>query len=124
MRGLHEYTVASYVILSGGIVYGTLSVILETDHSIGSTLHASGFLILALAGIFGIFALVAKSKAFRYESASRLSILGYLSIIVMFLFDMLVVGTTFTMAEVFGLLIIISATFLSAYIVFFRAKRI
>lgn len=123
MRGLHEYTVASYIILTGGIMYGICAVLLENDHSIGSTLSANGYGILAMAGFFGIFALVAKSKAFKYESASRLSILGYLSIIVMFLFDILVVGTTFTMTEFTGLLIIISATFLSAYVVFFRAKK-
>lgn len=73
--------------------------------------------------MFGVMALVAKSKAFTYESASRLSILGYLSIIVMFMFDMLVVGTTFTAMEITGLLIVISSTFVSAYVVFSRANK-
>lgn len=32
MRGLHEYTVASYVIFSGGVAMGVASLFLEQDH--------------------------------------------------------------------------------------------
>ena len=59
-----------------------------------------------------------KAKAMQHESASRLSILGYLSVVTMFTTDYFVVGTQFKLTELIGISIVLTATLVSALIIF------
>lgn len=57
----------------------------------------------------------------QHESASRLSILGYLSVVVMFITDYFVVGTQFKLTELIGVGIVLTATLASALVIFRKA---
>ena len=64
--------------------------------------------------------MIFKTKAMQFEMAGRLGMLCYLSIIFTFFFDLLLIGTVFNKGEIKGILIILSANVISAYVVFYR----
>lgn len=62
--------------------------------------------IVLMTGIFGVGALIFKAKAFQHEQASKLSILHYLYVVLIMLFDIVILQTELTKNEVVGILII------------------
>ena len=46
--------------------------------------------------VLGVYSTVAKTKSLRYGPASRVSIIGYMSIVIMLLIDVVFFGTHFT----------------------------
>jgi len=53
------------------------------------------YLNLIAVSILGSLTMITKAKAMQYELASRISILGYLSIIFMLIFDLILFNTVF-----------------------------
>jgi len=59
-------------------------------------------------------AIVARTKAFRYEMVSRVSIWSYLAIPISLVFDISMFNTEFTMGQVIGIIIIFGAVIVNA----------
>lgn len=118
MKGLHELTVSTYLSLTSTVVYG-LCLPLS-----GSTITAFGLFsafenfILIFVALAGGIGMVLKTKAFKYEKAGRLSMLTYLTIVFTFLLDLIFIGTSFNTGEAEGILIILGANLISAYVVY------
>ena len=62
--------------------------------------------------------MITKAKSMQYEMASRTSITGYFSIIVMLLFDVCLYNVEFIMADVNGIVIISIANLIACYFIF------
>ncbi len=62
--------------------------------------------------------MVSKAKAMQYEMASRLSILNYLTVILVLIFDLLLIGTVFNGQEIIGISIVFLSNGLSAYSIY------
>jgi drug/metabolite transporter (DMT)-like permease len=123
MRGFHFYTVAAWVIIGGTIASGVGLFFDNTEApSLLESFNWIEMIMTAFAAILGIGGLACKAKSMQYEMASRTSIIGYLSVIIMFSTDYFIVGTQFSITDLLGIAIILSATIASAFIVLSRLK--
>jgi len=123
MKGLHFYTVAAWVIIGGTIASGVGLFFDSSDSpSLLVSFHWLEIFMMAFAAILGIGGLACKAKSMQYAMASRTSIIGYLSVIIMFSTDYFIVGTKFSITDLLGIAIILSATVASAFVVLYRLK--
>lgn len=118
MKGLHEYTASTYSVLFSVIVFGLSFPVTGSNVTVFQTFSSLEFLLLTFVSLAGGAGMILKTKAFQYEKAGRLGMLSYLSIIFTFFFDLILIGTQFTAGEIEGILIILSANLISAYVVF------
>ena len=82
------------------------------------TFSANEYLVLVFVALGGGIGMLCKTKAFQYEKVGRLGMLSYLSILFTFLFDFILIGTSFNIGEIQGIIIILAANLISAYTVF------
>lgn len=118
MKSLHELTASTYLSLTSTVVYGLCLPL--SGSSIDAFNLFSGFeiFILIFVSLAGGIGMVLKTKAFKYEKAGRLSMLTYLTIVFTFILDLIFIGTTFNSGEADGILIILGANLISAYVVY------
>ncbi len=118
MKGLHELTASTYSVLFSVAVFGLGFPVSGSSISVFETFAGYEFAILIFVSLAGGVGLIVKTKAFQYEKAGRLGMLCYLSIIFTFLFDLILIGTSFNSGEMQGIAIIFAANAISAYTVF------
>jgi drug/metabolite transporter (DMT)-like permease len=118
MKMLHEYTSATYTVMTAVLLYGLQILLSGESLQIISTIDTLDCIILVSVSVFGGFAMVCKAKAMQYEMASRLSILNYLSVILILIFDLLLIGTVFNGQEVIGISIVFLSNGISAYSIY------
>ena len=118
MKGLHEYTASTYPVIFSVVFFGISLPATGTPITIMDSFAGYEYLILIFVALAGGVGMICKTKAFQYEKAGRLGMLSYLSIIFTFLFDLILIGTEFKPAEIPGILIILSANIISAFMVF------
>jgi drug/metabolite transporter (DMT)-like permease len=123
MRGFHFYTVAAWVIIGGTFASG-VGLLFDTTEAPSLLISFTWLEIFMtmFAAVLGIMGLAAKAKSMQFEMASRTSIIGYLSVIIMFSTDYFIVGTKFSITDLLGIAIILGATVASAFIVLYRIK--
>lgn len=118
MNKLHPYTSAAYIGLGSFVVFGTTLLIKGNPLSIRDTFEAPDYIILLITSSCGTLAMITKAKAMQYESASRLSIMTYASVVLILVFDLAIIGTRFKLVEAAGMLIIFAANGISVYSVY------
>eukprot|EP00347_Sterkiella_histriomuscorum_P021051 403335450 len=120
MRKMHEYTTSTYSVIFSLFFYGILIATTESELSMFRTFQGYEHLILIFISLAGGVGMLAKTKALQFEMAGRLGILVYFSIIFTYFFDMIFIGTEFHPEEMTGVVIILVANILSAYMVFHK----
>ena len=81
-------------------------------------LSMTAYLLIFLCGLCGALSLIFKAIAFQHEEASKLTILHYLYVVMMLIFDVVIFETIFTHSEIIGILIIFGASVISTIINF------
>jgi len=120
MRSLHELTASIYSVLFALCFFSSLMLITDNHFTMFDTFRYYEHLVLIFISVAGGTGMLLKTRALQYEMAGRLSILGYFSIIFTFFFDLIFIGTDFSMGEMYGILIVFCANFISAYMVFHK----
>jgi len=70
--------------------------------------------LLLLCGLLQFVHLIGQSKALKLEKAGRVGAINYLSVAMIYLIDVIFMGTQVTWVEVLGSLLIISFTFINS----------
>ncbi|CDW87883.1 membrane protein [Stylonychia lemnae] len=120
MRQLHELTASTYAVLFSIVFYSTLMSFTDNDFSMFDTFLVHEHFLLLFISLAGGTGMLLKTRALQHEMAGRLSILGYFSIVFTFFFDLIFIGTKFSIGEIYGILIVLAANVLSAYMVFHK----
>ena len=114
MKRLHEYTANFYGTVFGSFVFG-IWVMFEKDGIQAPNLfNSDSYLIMVLLGLVSGMSIVARTKAFRYEMVSRVSIIGYLSVLISLILDIALFDASFNGGQVLGIIIIFASVFASA----------
>lgn len=69
---------------------------------------------MVLLGLVSGMSIVARTKAFRYEMVSRVSIIGYLSVLISLFLDITMFDASFNGSQVLGIVIIFVSVIASA----------
>lgn len=123
VKGFNILTMVAYSSITNLVVFGGLAWYTPAETSLLDTFTLRDNLMLISTAIYGILAMAAKQRALQYEQASRLSIVGYLSVVLMFLADYFLMGTRFTAKEIFGIIIVLSSVFFSGLAIYLRAPK-
>jgi drug/metabolite transporter (DMT)-like permease len=118
MKKMHEYTSATYAVITSIFFFGLGIPISGSKTIISTEFDSADYIVMIFAALCGIAGLVCKTKAMQLEMASRLSILIYFSVIFSLVFDLLLIGTVFNSNEIYGMIVIFMANALSVYVIF------
>ena len=122
LRKINEYATGTYISILGTSVFGVTIIFSEKGFTFHKLFTITDYLVLLVMAILGAMTMMTKAKSMQYEMVSRTSILCYLSIIVMFFFDLFLYNTAFHMSDVNGILIITLANIIAAFFIFFKNK--
>lgn len=123
MKDLHEYTANFYAIVVGSLVFGIWVHFTSEGLKFYSLFNFVDYLILFLLSIIQGMSVVSRTKAFKYEMPSRLSIIGYLSIVITLFIDIFIFGTMLNQYQILGLMIIFASIIASSIVVIRKIKQ-
>ena len=95
MKRLNEYTANFYGTVFGSVVFGIWVMCEEKGIQAMQYFNSDSYLIMVLLGIVSGMSIVARTKAFRYEMVSRVSIIGYLSVLISLCLDITIFDASF-----------------------------
>jgi len=122
MKRLHEYTANFYGTVFGSVVFGIWVMCEDNGIQAMQYFNADSYLIMVLLGLVSGMSIVARTKAFRYEMVSRVSIIGYLSVLISLVLDITLFNASFNYGQVMGIIIIFGSVFASAIVNFGKNK--
>lgn len=118
LRSINEFATGTYISIFGTLIFGSTVALSDKGFLFYQYFSLSDYCVLVLIALFGSLSLIMRAKSAQYEMASRTSILCYLSIIIMFFFDVVLYNAVINVGSVNGVMIIAIANALSAYFVF------
>lgn len=114
MKRLHEYTANFYGTVFGSVVFGIWVLLEPTGIQAPVLFNSDSYLVMVLLGLVSGMSIVARTKAFRYEMVSRVSIIGYLSVLISLVLDIVLFDANFNGGQIIGIVIIFASVFASA----------
>lgn len=122
MKRLHEYSANFYGTVFGSVVFGIWVMLEEEGIQAMEIFTANSYIVMVLLGIVSGMSIVARTKAFRYEMVSRVSIIGYVSVLISLTLDITLFDATFNSGQLLGILIIFASVIASAVVNFGKNK--
>ena len=122
-KELHAFTPAAYFISSGLVTFGIYLGAERHPMTMRQSFNILDYFIFVAVAALGVGGLITKTKALKHEKAARLSIIGFLQVVLMLFFDLFVVGTRFHIMEVVGMIIVLIANGLTAFSILRRRRE-
>jgi len=114
MRVLHEFSLGAWLTIGMLVVFVPLCMLTtpETESSTFYFMRDFTFTDFFLCIIFGcacVFNGTSRTKAVHYEESAKLVVLNYFQSIIQLCFDLVFLGTAFTLQQIAGVMIVLGA---------------
>jgi len=96
MRNLHETTANFYSTGASLIIFGVILLFKSNGLTFLNSFSQNDYILLVLSSVMGVFVSLSKTIALQYGMASRVGIVGYLSIVVGLVIDVVFFKTIFS----------------------------